>query len=94
MPGDGKDAKEEQVNSATALWKRNKKDISKEEYEEFYKQIAHDFSAPLVWSHNHVEGKLDYVSLLYIPQQVPFDLWDRDNQRGIKTVCSSGIHHG
>ena len=74
----------EQVNHATALWTRSRNEIKDEEYQEFYKHIAHDFEAPLTWSHNKVEGKLEYTSLLYIPQKPPFDLWHRDGSRGLK----------
>lgn len=74
----------ETVNTATALWTRSRSDISDEEYQEFYKHISHDFSDPLTWSHNRVEGKLDYTSLLYIPQRAPFDLYNRDGARGLK----------
>ncbi|SMN12339.1 Chaperone protein HtpG [uncultured Candidatus Thioglobus sp.] len=63
---------------------RNKKDIKKEEYHEFYKNIAHDFEDPLTYSHNRVEGKLDYTNLLYIPARAPFDMWDRQNRHGLK----------
>lgn len=75
---------EETVNSATALWTRNKKDISKEEYDEFYKHVSHDFEAPMTHIHNRVEGKLEYTSLLYIPATEPFDLWDRERRHGVK----------
>ncbi len=75
---------EETVNSATALWTRSKKDISDEEYDEFYKHVGHDFEAPLARVHNKVEGKLEYTSLLYIPAREPFDLWDREKRHGIK----------
>ncbi|MCW8196419.1 molecular chaperone HtpG [Proteobacteria bacterium 005FR1] len=74
----------ETVNTATALWTRSRSDISDEEYKEFYKHISHDFSDPLTWSHNRVEGKLDYTSLLYVPQRAPFDLYNRDGARGLK----------
>lgn len=74
----------ETVNTATALWTRSRSDISDEEYTEFYKHISHDFSDPLTWSHNRVEGKLDYTSLLYVPQRAPFDLYNRDGARGLK----------
>ncbi len=85
MPAEGEDAKgDETVNSATALWSRNKKDIKAEEYNEFYKHVAHDFEEPLCYSHNKVEGKLEYTSLLYIPQRAQFDLWDRQQRHGIK----------
>jgi len=75
---------EETVNQASALWARSKNDISEDEYKEFYKHVAHDFEAPLLWSHSRVEGKLEYTSLLYIPQRAPFDLWDRERRHGIK----------
>ena len=74
----------EQVNNTTALWARAKKDISDEEYKEFYKAIAPDFQDPLAWTHNRVEGKQEYTTLLYLPAQAPFDLWDRDRMHGIK----------
>ena len=72
----------ETVNSATALWTRNKKDISDDEYREFYRHVAHDFEDPLTWAHNRVEGKLDYTMLLYLPKHAPFDLWDRQAKHG------------
>ncbi len=75
---------EETVNKASALWTRAKGDISEDEYNEFYKHVSHDFEDPLVHSHNRVEGKLEYISLLYIPKRAPFDLWDRDRSHGIK----------
>ena len=75
---------DETVNRASALWARPKKEIKKEEYEEFYKHVGHDFEAPLAYTHNRVEGKQEYVSLLYIPVRAPFDLWDRTQRRGIK----------
>ena len=75
---------DETVNKATALWTLSKNDISDEEYTEFYKQIAHDYQDPLSWSHNKVEGKTEYTSLLYIPSKAPFDLWDRDSSQGLK----------
>ena len=74
----------EQVNKGTALWQRNKSDISDEEYQDFYKHIGHDFEAPLTWAHNRVEGSNEYTSLLYIPGRAPFDLWDRDQKHGVK----------
>jgi molecular chaperone HtpG len=74
----------EAVNEATALWTRSRTEISDEEYKAFYKHVSHDFDEPLTWSHNHVEGKLDYTSLLYIPKRAPFDLWNRDMARGLK----------
>ncbi|WP_432463340.1 molecular chaperone HtpG [Agarivorans sp. QJM3NY_33] len=74
----------EAINKATALWTRSKNDISAEEYNEFYKHISHDFSDPLSWAHNKVEGKQDYTSLLYIPSKAPFDMWNRERQHGLK----------
>ena len=72
------------VNSATALWTRSRTDVSDDEYREFYKYLSHDFADPLAWSHNRVEGKREYTSLLYIPAAAPFDLWNRDAPRGLK----------
>jgi molecular chaperone HtpG len=72
------------INSAKALWTRSRSEIEDEEYQEFYKHISHDFAAPLTWSHNRVEGKLDYTSLIYIPSKAPFDMWQRDTPRGVK----------
>lgn len=74
----------EKINKAQALWTRNKGEISDEEYNEFYKHIAHDFSDPAIWSHNRVEGKQEYTSLLYIPSRAPFDMWNRDSKHGLK----------
>ncbi|MTI78922.1 MAG: molecular chaperone HtpG [Marinobacter sp.] len=74
----------ETVNDATALWTLPRTEIKDEEYKEFYKHIAHDFEDPLTWSHNRVEGKLDYTSLLYIPARAPFDLYNREAPRGLK----------
>ncbi|MFV1997292.1 MAG: molecular chaperone HtpG [Acidiferrobacterales bacterium] len=75
---------DETVNSASALWAKAKTEIKDEEYNEFYKHIAHDFEDPLARLHSRVEGNQDYTSLLYIPARAPFDLWDRDRQHGIK----------
>ena len=72
------------VNKATALWTREKSDISDEEYTEFYKHVSHDFTDPLLWAHNRVEGKTEYTSLLYIPSKAPFDLHNREKQHGLK----------
>ena len=72
------------VNSATALWTRSRTEISDEEYKEFYKHLSHDFADPLTWSHNRVEGTREYTSLLYIPANAPFDLWNREAPRGLK----------
>ncbi|AMO56740.1 heat shock protein 90 [Endozoicomonas montiporae] len=74
----------ETVNTAKALWTRSRSDISDEEYKEFYKHISHDFTDPMKWSHNRVEGKLEYNSLLFIPAKAPFDLYNRDMQKGLK----------
>ncbi len=74
----------EAVNTAKALWVRSRSDVTEDEYKEFYKHVSHDFSEPLDWSHNRVEGKLEYTSLLYIPAKAPFDLWNRDGARGLK----------
>ena len=75
---------DETINTATALWTRSRSEVSEEEYKEFYKHISHDFAEPLSWSHNRVEGKLDYTSLLYIPTNAPFDMYNRDASRGLK----------
>ncbi|MFV8817183.1 molecular chaperone HtpG [Haliea sp. E17] len=72
------------VNSATALWTRSRTEVSDDEYKEFYHHVSHDFDEPLTWSHNRVEGKLEYTSLLYIPKRAPFDLWNREMARGLK----------
>ena len=74
----------ETVNQASALWTRAKKDISDEQYQEFYKQISHDAAAPLAWSHNRVEGGTEYTQLLYLPAKAPFDLYNRDKISGVK----------
>jgi len=72
------------VNKAAALWSRPKADITKEQYEEFYKQISYDTEAPLAYTHNRVEGRSEYTQLLYIPAKAPFDLWNRDKRGGVK----------
>jgi molecular chaperone HtpG len=74
----------EAVNSAKALWTRSKSEVEDAEYQEFYKHIAHDYEDSLTWSHNKVEGKLEYTSLLYVPKRPPFDLWNREGARGLK----------
>jgi molecular chaperone HtpG len=74
----------ERVNSASALWARDKKDITDDEYKEFYKHVSHDFQDPQTWIHNKVEGNQSYTSLFYIPAKAPFDLFDRDHKRGVK----------
>ena len=74
----------EPVNSAKALWTRSRSDVADDEYKEFYKHVSHDFDDPLSWSHNRVEGKLEYTSLLYLPKRAPFDLYNRDAPKGLK----------
>jgi molecular chaperone HtpG len=74
----------EQVNQATALWTRSRKEITDDEYNEFYKHVAHDFEDPMIWSHHKVEGKSEYTGLLYVPARAPFDLWNRESPRGLK----------
>ncbi len=74
----------ETVNKASALWARPKSEITEEEYKEFYKHVGHDFQDPLVWTHNKVEGKQEYTTLLYVPSKAPFDLFDREQMHGIK----------
>ncbi|TMO05319.1 molecular chaperone HtpG [Pseudoalteromonas sp. S558] len=74
----------ESINRATALWTRDKSELSDEEYKEFYKHVSHDWEDPLSWAHNKVEGKTEYTSLLYIPKKAPFDLWNRERQSGLK----------
>ncbi len=88
MPAeDGEEAQapeDETVNTAKALWTRSRSDVSDDEYHEFYKHVSHDYQEPLAWSHNKVEGKLDYTSLVYIPSKAPFDMWQREAPRGLK----------
>jgi molecular chaperone HtpG len=74
----------EVVNQAKALWTLPRSEIKPEEYKQFYQYVAHDFTDPLAWSHNKVEGKREYTSLLYVPGRAPFDLWQRDAARGLK----------
>lgn len=82
---ENKDSHEmETVNKATALWTMQKSEISDDDYKLLYKHISHDFQDPLIWSHNHVEGKSDYISLLYIPAHAPYDLWQHENKHGLK----------
>ena len=66
----------ERINEAKALWTRSRSEVSDEEYTEFYRHVSSDYQDPLSWSHNRVEGKLDYTSLLYVPSQAPFELWN------------------
>jgi molecular chaperone HtpG len=75
---------DETINQASALWARPKSDITDEQYVEFYKHVAHDFDAPLAWTHNRVEGRQEYTQLLYVPARAQFDLWDRNQRRGLK----------
>jgi molecular chaperone HtpG len=75
---------DETVNQASALWARPKSEITKEQYEELYKHVSHDFELPLAYTHNKVEGKQEYTQLLYIPAKAPFDMWDREQRHGIK----------
>jgi molecular chaperone HtpG len=75
---------DETVNQASALWARPKGEVSDEQYVEFYKHVAHDFEAPLAWTHNRVEGRQEYTQLLYVPSRAPFDLWDRQQRHGLK----------
>lgn len=86
--GDGENddetADEQTVNRAKALWTRPRTEVSDDEYIEFYRHIAHDFADPLTWSHNRVEGKREYTSLLYVPSVAPFDLWNRESPKGVK----------
>ncbi len=85
MDEEGKETTDfEAVNKATALWTLQKSEITDEEYIELYKHISHDYQAPLIWSHNHVEGKQDYISLLYIPSHAPYDLWNQEVKHGLK----------
>ena len=78
------DAETKVVNSATALWTRSRSEVTEDEYKEFYKHLSHDFADPLTWSHNRVEGKREYTSLLYVPGAAPFDMWNREAPRGLK----------
>jgi len=92
MPGEGKEddadadeAKDEEtINAATAMWTRNKSELSDDDYNGFYKHVAHDFEDPLAWVHSRVEGNLEYSLLLFVPARAPFDLWDRSVRRGVK----------
>ena len=84
MPKEGANLEYEVVNQAQALWTRPRAEISEEEYRAFYRHVSHDGADPLIWSHNRVEGKREYTSLLYVPSQAPFDLWQREAARGLK----------
>jgi len=83
-PAEGEEPGEEMVNRASALWARDKKEITEEEYTEFYKHVAHEFSEPLARVHSVMEGKYEYTLLLFIPSKAPFDLWNRDSRHGVK----------
>jgi len=74
----------ETINQASALWTRNKSDVTEDQYKSFYKHIAHDFTDPLAWTHNRIEGRSEFTQLLYIPSRAPFDLWDRQQRHGLK----------
>jgi len=74
----------ETINQASALWTRNKSEITEDQYKSFYKHIAHDFTDPLAWTHNRIEGRSEFTQLLYIPSRAPFDLWDRQQRHGLK----------
>jgi molecular chaperone HtpG len=82
--GDLATGETETVNQASALWARPKSDITDEQYKEFYRHVGHDFGDPLAWTHNRVEGKTEYIQLLYLPSKAPFDLWDREHRHGVK----------
>jgi len=85
QPGEmAKTGEWETVNKASALWTRPKKDVTEEQYQDFYKAISHDHENPLTWSHNRVEGNTEYTQLLYVPAKAPFDLWNRDKKAGVK----------
>ncbi|MBE6422782.1 molecular chaperone HtpG [Succinivibrio dextrinosolvens] len=91
QPKEGEDKKEPekkfeytQINNAKALWTRTPKDVKDEEYTEFYKHLSHDYQDPLTWAHNKVEGDLEYTSLLYVPKMAPWDLYNRQNEHGLK----------
>jgi len=75
---------EEQINQGSALWARPKSEVTDEQYQEFYKHVAHDFEPPLAWTHARVEGRQEYTLLLYLPSHAPFDLWDREHRHGVK----------
>ena len=74
----------ETINQANAIWARNKNDVTEEQYKQFYKHVGHDFTDPLAWTHNRVEGKQEYIQLLYLPARAPFDIWDRNHRHGVK----------
>ncbi len=84
QPATESEPQDETVNIAKALWCRSRSEVSDDEYKEFYKHVSHDFEPPMQWSHNKVEGKLEYTSLLYIPARAPYDMYNRDASRGVK----------
>lgn len=84
MEGEGDEQTLKPINQASALWTRPRNELKDEDYQSFYQHLCHDFEAPLSWSHNRVEGNLEYTSLLYIPKRAPHDLWDREQRNGIK----------
>ena len=84
MPEEGNPQEWEVVNQGTALWARPKAEVTEEQYREFYPHVSHDFGEPLAWTHNRVEGALEYTSLLYLPARAPFDIWDRRERHGVK----------
>ena len=84
MPEEGNPQEWEVVNQGTALWARPKAEVTEEQYREFYPHVSHDFGDPLAWTHNRVEGALEYTSLLYLPARAPFDIWDRRERHGVK----------
>ncbi|MEA3277901.1 MAG: molecular chaperone HtpG [Pseudomonadota bacterium] len=79
-----KEPEYEQVNRGTALWMRNKSEVTDEEYKDFYRHISHDFDEPLSWAHNRVEGTNEYSALLFVPERAPWDMWDREQKHGVK----------
>lgn len=84
MPKEGDPQEWEVVNQGTALWARPKAEVTEEQYREFYPHVSHDFGEPLAWTHNRVEGALEYTSLLYLPERAPFGIWDRRERHGVK----------
>lgn len=84
LEGEGEEQSLKAINQASALWTRPRNELKDEDYQNFYQHLCHDFEAPLSWSHNRVEGNLEYTSLLYIPKRAPHDLWDREQRNGVK----------
>ena len=84
LEGEGEEQSLKAINQASALWTRPRNELKDEDYQNFYQHLCHDFEAPLSWSHNRVEGSLEYTSLLYIPKRAPHDLWDREQRNGVK----------